>query len=409
MQVQDSYLKPVRVFIDETGSVAGSSQGDFFYVCTAIIVPEGREKELAEGIRQICTRKRHGSPLKSSSVGGRHELRLEYLRELCALPFSYFALITDKRRLDETSGLRYKPSRYKFIHGKLNQILRGAIKKMELVIDEHGTEEFQNGCIRYFEKHNEPNLFSGVSVRYARDEDEPILQLADFIGGSLLACFDPSRKSKWSGSIRDVIKKHEAGIDFFPIRRMEEPGSSEASDVPDAEKLWVFLNNTAYDFLAANENASDEKVEMQVLALKRLYLTSRFEEPSRRCLFSDDLMRELQENGFQVSRRSFTGEVIGGLRRAGIIISGSPDGYKLALTQADIAEYLNHDLSIVEPMLEKLARAKQAVVLGMNYDILQGKQFETLSRLVSALGDFKLDEYGKGPEPDVEHITMIET
>jgi hypothetical protein len=279
---------------------------------------------------------------------------------------------------------------------------------MELVIDEHGTEEFQNECIRYFEKHNEPNLFGGVSVRYSRDEDEPILQLADFIGGSLLASFDPSRKSDFSVLFREEIKKREAGINFFPIGKMEEPGLPSFQDGPDTERLRRFLNNTVCAFLERNELSTDEKIKMQVLTLSQLHGASQYEEAKDRCILSDVLMQELADEGFQVTKRSFTGEIIGGLRRAGIIISGTSDGYKLALTPDDISEYLDHDRSIIVPMLNKLVRARESVLLGMNFDILQGKQHGELACLVDTLKDRKLDEYGKGPEPDVEHISMID-
>ncbi len=400
--------QPTHVFIDETGGLSGSEPSNAFYVCTAIIVENEHEEELNNAIRQICLQKRQGATLKSSAVGTRHKLRLDLLRELCKLPFSFLALVTDKRRLDEGTGLRYKKSRYKFLHGRLNRVLKSSFRPMELVIDEHGTEEFQNECIRYFEKNNERTLFSGVSVRYSRDEDEPILQLADFIGGSLLSCFDPTRKSDTSGLFREEIRKREAGVHFFPIGKMEEPGMPSFQDRPDAEKLRRFLNNTVYDFLETNASATDETIKMQVFTLVRLHGASQYEEAKDRCIFSEVLIKELSDEGFQVTKRSFTGEVIGGLRRAGIIISGTSDGYKLALTQNDISEYLDHDRTIIIPMLDKLIRAKESVLVGMNFDILQGEQHGELSCLVEALKDRKLDEYGKGPEPDVEHISMIE-
>lgn len=396
-----------KVFIDESGGVTGSGDRNNFYVCTAVIVHGDKEAEVLRGVDTVRQKIASGAPLKSSSIGNRNQLRLRYLQDLCALPFSFVALITDKRRINPDSGLKYKRTRYKFIHNKLNALLKKALARMELVVDEHGTAEFQDECVKYFEKNCELNLFGGVTVRYADDSNESLLQLADFIGGSLLYCFDPDRTTQEASSFRKLLRTREAGIAFFPIgQKSVSPQALDNENLND-ELLQSVLNNAADDFLNRHENDRNDTVRMQVYTLQRLFGASEYEAGIQRCIFSDVLLGELKEMGFQVTKRNFTTDVIGGLRWEGIIISGSPYGYKLALSLEDIVEYLDHDNSIIIPMLEKLRMAKETVKIGLDYDILAKPQYKVLSDLVEVLVDNRLTAYGAGPEPDIEKISMI--
>lgn len=396
-----------RVFIDESGGITGTGERNNFYVCTAVIVHGDNEAAVLNGIDNVRQNLANGAPLKSSSVGNRDQLRLKYLQELCKLPFSFVALITDKRRINPDSGLKYKKTRYKFIHNKLNAVLKKALTRIELVVDEHGSKEFQDECVKYFENNYESDLFGGVTVRYSDDLKEPLLQLADFIGGSLLYCFDPDRSTPVTPSFRELLRSCEAGISFFPIGRKIISQHNFGNEGINDELLQSVLNNAAYDFLSRHEKEHDGIVKMQMYTLQRLFGASEYGEGAQRCIFSDVILRELKELGFQVTKRNFTTDIIGGLRKEGIIISGSPYGYKLALSIGDITEYLDHDNSIIIPMLEKLRLAKETVKTGVSYDILAKPQFKILSDLVGVIDDCRLDEYGAGPEPDIEKITLI--
>ena len=98
-------------------------------------------------------------------------------------------------------------------------------------------------------------------------------------------------------------------------------------------------------------------------------------------------------------------EIIGGLRRAGIIISGSQNGYKLALSLKDIDEYLEHDKTIIIPMLSKLRSAQTNVRALIGYNILSGA-YSDLEPLVDVLKERTLVAYTE--EPDIENIKLVE-
>ena len=97
--------------------------------------------------------------------------------------------------------------------------------------------------------------------------------------------------------------------------------------------------------------------------------------------------------------------MIGGLRYKGIIIAGSPNGYKLALNLEDINNYLAHDNNIVFPMLDKLKLARDQVNALIGHNILGG-EYESFDLLINALTTDQIRKYTA--EPDVEKIQMIE-
>lgn len=396
-----------KVYIDESGGLMGADSSDRFYVITAILVFKGEEQLLEDGIREVCRLHRNGATLKSSKIGGRDELRLKCLQGICRLPFVYIALAVDKQRLMTGTGLQYRKSRYKYLHERLNQYLSQSYSPVTIVIDNHGTEEFQQGCCAYFEKKHQKNLFGTIDFRYVEDQSEPCVQLADFIGGTLLQCVDPKKRTSYFQQYRTLLQNKESLLAFFPSGYMQASGPTPPGVCPDVEKLRALLNNKAYSFLEQHENDTDEKRKMQVYTLRRLYDVSSFESADQRSIFSDQLIRELRDQEYQLSPRAFTGDVIGGLRKEGIIISGSPSGYKLALSLEDINEYLDHDRNIIVPMLQKLTLARRTPREGINFDILIDARYSVLKILIEAIGANDMESFGSEHELDVETIKFL--
>ena len=85
---------------------------------------------------------------------------------------------------------------------------------------------------------------------------------------------------------------------------------------------------------------------------KRLFDASEYEETTRRYIYADELIEHLRKCGWTIGKRSFTEEVIGGLRKENIIIAGSPIGYKLALSLEDVNEYLEQARKSFFPCLK---------------------------------------------------------
>lgn len=401
------YTTPtMHVFIDESGTVMSGARESNLYICTAVIVSENNKQAVIDGLFGLIKKHKLGTILKSSSIGSNNQRRIAILRDLMSLDFSYLFLLTDKSKFLPDSPLeKYKKIRYKFLHKKLNWILEEKNYNLKVIIDKHGSDEFQKECLKYYQK-NTQTLFSGtLDIDYADDKDEVILQIADFIGGSLMYCFDKDRKGEHSEQIRQILQRKEVGCEFFPRGTFSTIDTRPIPAADLEEQLYRQLYNNATLFLDKTEESSDELEQMQYQTLNRLFIARCYEEPSHQWIYSEDLYEDLKEQSFDISKRAFTVKVIGGLRYKGIIIAGSPNGYKLALNLEDINNYLAHDNNIVFPMLDKLKLARDQVNALIGHNILGG-EYESFDLLINALTTDQIRKYTD--EPDVEKIQMIE-
>lgn len=395
----------MHVYIDETGTLMSGTNESDLYICTAVIVPDSDVQSVTDGLKKINQEHRKGATLKSSRVGGRHDLRIAILKDLLKLNFTYLFLITDKSKFIPNSPLAlYKKSRYKFLHDKLNKLIEERCCDLDIVIDKYGSKEFQDECLKYYTRKQPEDFFAGkVQHAYADDEEQTLLQIADFIGGSLLYCYDKTRKSDYSKQIRDILSTKEVGYDFFPRGHFD----TKPLPVPSEflrEELYRYLYNKAVAVLELLENAQEAEKKMQYFTLHSLFLARCYEEQSRQWIYSDKIYDDLCKQKFEISKRAFTVKIVGGLRMQGIIIAGSPNGYKLALNLDDINEYLLHDKKIIFPMLKKLRMAKDSVQTIIQYNILSG-EYSRFDDILNVITENDLQQYSD--EPDIEKIQMF--
>ena len=375
------------------------------YICTAVIVSDEHKQDVIKGLAEIVQKHRLGTVLKSSQVGANVSRRIEILKDLMSLDFTYLFLMTDKNKFSPDSPLgKYKKSRYKFLHRKLNQIIAEKSCNLNIVIDQYGSQEFQDECLEYFQK-DSCDFFAGeISTSYADDQVESLLQIADFIGGSLMYCFDKTRKGEHSDKIRKILQPKEVGCEFFPRGIYPTLAVRPIPSTEIEEQIYRHLYNKAASFLDKTEDSTNPEEQMQFQTLNRLFIARNYEEPADQWIFSEDLRRDLTEQNFEISKRAFTVKIIGGLRYKGIIIAGSPSGYKLALNLDDITNYLAHDSNIVFPMLSKLKLARDEIMSLAGYNILAG-EYQNFDAILTQLSAEQIRQYVE--EPDVEKMEMI--
>jgi hypothetical protein len=94
------------------------------------------------------------------------------------------------------------------------------------------------------------------------------------------------------------------------------------------------------------------------------------------------------EAGLKLSTRKLR-TAIAGLRDAGVVIGRSTKGYKLPISERDIAEFVAHANSIVPPMLIRVRHAQQDLNMASlgAIDALSLPKFQLLKRLVEVLGE----------------------
>jgi len=96
------------------------------------------------------------------------------------------------------------------------------------------------------------------------------------------------------------------------------------------------------------------------------------------------LLTVLGERDYSLTERLFRSEVIGPLRDSGIILSPSPQGYKIPATRKDLLDFVTHADSIIGPMLSRLESARSKLLMAsMNrLDILANDQHAYLRELL---------------------------
>ena len=135
-------------FVDESGNsdldtTKGGSSG-FFIVCSILVA----EKDLDAAYAQAEElRKRHfqTGEIKSSKLKLKDSDRRAWiLNELAELPFKLYFTVVDKSRIHKDGGLRIKTSFIKYVNGLLYERLFRAYPDLQMIVDEHGGQEFHD-------------------------------------------------------------------------------------------------------------------------------------------------------------------------------------------------------------------------------------------------------------------------
>ena len=100
-----------HAYVDEFGAFGYNFENEgcsTHFIITAIIVDEDDISTVNQAVEIIRNKYFPNGEIKSSRIGKDHRKRISILNELKVLPFKIFALVCDKRKIYEQSGLRFK-------------------------------------------------------------------------------------------------------------------------------------------------------------------------------------------------------------------------------------------------------------------------------------------------------------
>lgn len=387
-----SDLPNINVFVDECGTNELDSSKDSvsqLFICIAILAEDDDLNSLNEAIRMIQKRFCGGGELKSKNIASNMKRRLEILNELKNLPFRFFALVINKDNVSTDSPLQYKQTFYKFINRMLFQRLSAKGACLRVYADRIGSIDFMDSFTAYFNRLALPDLFSGWDHDFVDSRNVPLVQVADFVAGSLGYCYDKKKKGEHSSEINEILYPQCIGIEVWPHGRIELPETLPLDNEEIDKRLNAILNNAVVEFIDKYEDSDDIHEQMQAFVLRELYIAAReYDDKTKRSIYADALIKRLHESGFEeMNRQNFAARIIGKLRDSGIILCGSSLGYRVALSLADINDYMEHDRNIIEPMLHRLQKARENVktVTPRGYDILSKNGCENLRAFVDIL------------------------
>jgi hypothetical protein len=322
--------------------------------------------------------------IKSSSVGKNHYRRTKILKELIKLPFQVFAVVIDKKACLENmsmKGLNYKPSFYKFMNNIVHQELRRAFEKITIVADEIGSSEYMKSFCKYVDsKQDIPNIWGDTNFTFEDSKSDARIQIADFISGTLSFIYDSKRKNATNPDYYNILQEKIIRIEEYPkIYRnyiLEESALADEYDVQVAKLCFAQV----VKYIEDNNNSEDEDVQCQIIVLQ--YLLFRFmNNTTRDYIYTGELTDQLKKSGKSgFTERNFRTRIIGKLRDKGVIIASSNKGYKIPSKEKELYDYVNHDATVVIPMLARLKKCRDLVKLATNneLDLLNREEYKPL-------------------------------
>lgn len=355
-------------YIDEYGSFgydfdkAGTT--NYFIVC-AVIVEQGMVEPLSARVQKIRDTEFGSKELKSNSIGGDHKKRFRVLKELLDLPFHVIYVVVDKSRIYLDGGLGYKPSFIKFTNSLLHKVLKRGYESLLIISDDHGSPEFMRGFEQYVK--DTGKLFNTYDFRFENSSQCDLLQLTDFICGTIAMGYRndvPTHYRAYLNFLRDkIIYK-----DIFPREYKNYLVDEELRPNDFDERIARWCIRLAKDYLENNEN-SDNPVEAdRTIIVDRLLLQLQINPVGyvKTPVLKDLLKRT---TGRSYSTQKFRADIIGRLRDSGMIISSSTKGYKIPLSLNEVHAYSNHTIQVVYPMLERLGKARNSILLGTENEL----------------------------------------
>jgi hypothetical protein len=355
-------------FIDESGDPnlqiekEGVSQ---FYICVAVIVDGTTIIESTNFARKISEDYFSGSPIKSNKIRRKHERRLMILNEIAKINFGYYAIVINKQRLNRDSGLQYKRSFLKHLNSYLYSWLDRIGNNLSIVADSMGGKEFIESFRKYMKKRTQPILRSSVKLVLRDDDKVPLLQVADFIAGTLGYCFEPDKKSEFSNDFRRILRIKEIGSYVWPpvfhlYEEVKKPDQQEINTLIKELSL-----KKASRILQELEEETDKDSALQATVLSRLLfveLDSSIDET--RVFTNRHLLNEhLMNSGFLAltSSHAFSSTVAIPLRKRGVLLAGTTRGYKIATSSEDLIADIRDKSRKIIPMLKRISSVRQTV------------------------------------------------
>lgn len=377
-------------FIDESGNTnldISKNGVSSHYILAAVIVPEIRLESLTEEVMKIRDFYFQSGEMKSSGVANDRKRRAKILTAFSELDFKFYALCLNKERVNKDSGLRIKQSFFKYINGKLYNLLYTTYSNLHIKADEYGREDFMISFEKYIEEHHKPNLFFESQFDFVDSKKEVLVQLADFLAGTINKVFEGNINDELSESYIHFLSTGKAlSIDEWPTKF--QIYSEKDSTSPEFSGLvYQLALGRAESFIEANLKDGDISIRMQVAFLRHLVFQSRFVD--KQSYISTNSIRDfLEGSGFgTVTQYAVRSKVVGPLRDSDVIVTSSSKGYKIPCSFRDMEDFVEHVQKIVVPLIKRLSKARRSLKMASSdeIDILKGPNYPVLVKFLDEI------------------------
>jgi len=345
------------IFVDESGDLEleidkpGASN---LFISVAVIVNSNNLHDAEDSLLRISNTFFRGEPIKSSLVGKRYKRRLKILREILNIDFTFLALVVRKRCIYKDSGLRFKPSFYKYFNRKLFMKLAFSGMALHVISDRFKGNRFFLEFKKYVDSRVLPEIDIDLSHEFDSSANRPLIQLADFVAGTLSFCLDTDKMNEYSEAFRELLKEKELLVDIWPHEECHSSWPLEITkspfDLQIREKSINRVINTLEEL--KTDDAEDSKIQHDILSellateIRSIYNNKRVFRSRK------ELLNMIGQEDIQ--SRAFSAKVIGPIRDKGVLLTGTRKGYKIATSLYDIQEDIKDDATKIIPMIKRI-------------------------------------------------------
>ncbi len=378
-----------HAFIDESGdtgldlSKAGTSH---LYVVAAVIVRPNSLISLRDAVKKVRKTHFQTGEMKSVKVGDKHTRRLRILDDVRELPFHVLAVIIDKGRLCRNSGFQYRKSFRKYMHGLLDNELYRRYPNLQVIADEQGSAQFMRGFRKYVLKRHQPDLFSESSFGFIPSDADPLLQLADFMAGTVAKCWDPSVQGLTMKDYKAHIGVGKTGERLWPpaLTALDTEYPEDGDNDDYSASIREAALRAADRFFQENEGSDDLAVHQQLACLEHLVYELQTGDPHR-YIPSGEIIGAIPSSDIEpISDHHFRSKIVAPLRDSGVLIASSTRGYKLPTCLSDCYDFVERSNGTIAPLLSRLASFRESVRMATHgsIDLLEGEVYAKIRRAI---------------------------
>lgn len=379
-----------HVFIDEFGNpnLNTEKQGATeYFIIVATLVSNSEILSVQKSVEELAKKHFQGSEIKSSNVR-KDRRRTKILKDITELNVNFYAVVINKAAVSKNGGLIYKQPFMKFINGILYRKIFDVFPNVKMFADEHGYPEFMVGFKKYVEKNHISDLFGDASFEFQDSKENRLIQISDFIAGTLARVIEPDKISEKAERFLEIINKQIISIDEWPIKGRSYSGKLGFDSGTEFDETIRLLSiRQAAIFIEKYSSSKDAQTEDQIEVIKYLLYRFKFIDPHE-YIYGGDLLKVCKSDKTIHYLRS---AIIAKLRDEGVIISSSSKGYKISANSEDLFTYIDHTHSIIYPMLLRLDNAYKKFQLASKneIDILDTNNYRYLKMAIEAIGDQK--------------------
>lgn len=362
---RDEELRSVpgcTAFIDECGNFGfdfdAEGTSKYYFLC-AVIVKNSEISQMEGAMQKV--KKGNGfenTEMKSSAIGNNYGRRSKIISELLPIPFRVIMFVADKQAFIKNSPLAtYRQPFIKYLHQRLYQLLYSAYPKLRIIEDQIGTSEFQESFKLYVQEHRPQSLLGEYEFDYSDSKNSLLVQLADFIGGTINKVYVDDSAPNYLESLKGKIICTER----FPNETEPYFGHAKAEDRQYDKDIYDLAAYRARTFIQQNELSEELEKKLQVALLKYLLFYAQNVD-ARRYVSSHELLTVLEAYaGHRVRANYLYRRIIAPLRDDGVMLASSSHGYKIPISVKDVVTYFNQTHMIVSPMLHRMELCRKLI------------------------------------------------